>query len=188
MTQEPTAKNGRRTTILRILALLAVVGMIVALFVFRDHLRELQRYGYAGIFLLSIAANSTIIIPVPAAALTTAMGAVFNPIGVAVAAGLGAAIGEMSGYLAGYSGGAVVEHIKYYDQLTVWMRQHPNLTELTIAVLAFIPNPLFDMAGIAAGALKMPVWRFMLPCAIGKILKMLMFAYAGSFGAGWLLQ
>ena len=37
------------------------------------------------------------------------MGAIFNPIGVAVAAGLGAAIGELSGYLAGFSGQGVVE-------------------------------------------------------------------------------
>ncbi len=53
--------------------------------------------------------------------------------------------------------------------------------DITILVLAFIPNPLFDLAGISAGILKMPVWKFLLFCVIGKILKMMMFAYAGDW-------
>jgi membrane protein DedA with SNARE-associated domain len=40
------------------------------------------------------------------------------------------------------------------------------------------------MAGIIAGILKMPLGKFLLFCVIGKILKMMMFAYAGS----WFIQ
>ena len=86
-----------------------VVALIVALFIFRAQVKKLENYGYFGIFLISIAANATIIIPLPGVAFTTAMGAIFNPIGVAVAAGLGAAIGELSGYLTGFSGQGVME-------------------------------------------------------------------------------
>lgn len=178
----------RRTTILRILALVIVVALIVPLFVFRHQLIGLQRYGYIGIFLISVAASATILIPIPSAGLTLAMGAVFNPFGIALASGLGAGIGEMSGYLAGYSGGAVIENIAYYNKTKDWLEKHKNLAELAILVLAFIPNPFFDMAGMAAGALRMPIWRFLIPCIIGKILKMLMFSYAGAYSAGWLLQ
>jgi membrane protein DedA with SNARE-associated domain len=56
----------------------------------------------------------------------------------------------------------------------------------TVLFLAFIPNPAFDMAGIVAGALKMPIKRFLIWCAIGKIMKMLVFAYAGSTIFSWL--
>ena len=76
----------RRLTILRVLALMGVVALIAVLFIFRDQVKNLEEYGYVGIFLLSIAANATIIIPLPGVAFTTAMGAIFNPIGVAVAA------------------------------------------------------------------------------------------------------
>ena len=179
--------NERRTTILRILALVIVVGLVVGLFIFRRQLMGLQRYGYMGIFLISAASSATILVPIPAVALTTAMGAVFNPLGIAIASGLGAGVGELTGYMAGYSGGAVVENITYYNQLENWLKKHESLAEITILILAFIPNPLFDMAGVAAGALKVPLWRFLIPCTIGKILKMLMFSYAGSFGAGWIL-
>jgi membrane protein YqaA with SNARE-associated domain len=145
----------------------------------------LQAYGYPGIFLFSILANATILIPIPGVIFTSAMGAVFNPLWVAVAAGAGAALGELSGYLAGFSGQAVVENAKRYEQVVKWMDKYGDIT---ILVLAFIPNPLFDLAGMTAGILKMPVWKFLIYCVIGKILKMMMFAYAGEWVMGLVSQ
>lgn len=178
----PTA----RLRLTRALALVGVVAMTVLLFIFRDRIQELERFGYVGIFLISIAANATIIIPLPGVAFTTAMGAIFNPFGVAVAAGLGAALGELSGYLAGFSGQAVVENAARYEKLLEWMRSHEKLTFGLILLLAFIPNPAFDLAGMCAGALKIPVWKFLITCSIGKILKMLLFAFAGYYSIHWL--
>ncbi len=175
-----------RGNILRILVLIGVIAIIVALVVFRNQVKQLQNYGYIGIFFLSIAANATIIIPIPGVAFTTAMGAIFNPIGVAIAAGLGAALGELTGYLAGFSGQAVVERSKIYNRLTTWMRIHQNLAYGAIFLLAFIPNPAFDLAGMASGTLKIPLWKFLIACAFGKILKMLLFAYAGYYSVTWL--
>jgi uncharacterized membrane protein YdjX (TVP38/TMEM64 family) len=175
----------RRLTILRILVLVGVVALIVALFIFRDQVKKLENYGYIGIFLISIAANATIIIPLPGVAFTTAMGAIFNPIGVAVAAGLGAAFGELSGYLAGFSGQGVVERVALYERLTKWMKAHQNLAYLMIVIVSFIPNPIFDLAGMASGALKLPIWKFLIACAIGKVLKMLMFSLAGYYSIGF---
>jgi membrane protein YqaA with SNARE-associated domain len=175
----------RRLNLLRILTLVGVVALMAALFIFRDQVIKLQDYGYVGIFLISIAANATIIIPLPGVAFTTAMGAIFNPIGVAIAAGLGAAIGELSGYLAGFSGQGVMEKAALYERLTKWMKDHQNLAYLMIIAVAFIPNPLFDMAGMASGALKIPIWKFLIACSIGKIIKMLIFAYAGYYSFGF---
>jgi membrane protein YqaA with SNARE-associated domain len=175
----------RRLNTLRIVTLAGVVVLIAALFLFRDQVKKLEDYGYVGVFLISIAANATIIIPLPGVAFTTAMGAIFNPIGVAIAAGLGAAIGELSGYLAGFSGQAVIERATLYERLTKWMKEHQNLAYLMVVLLAFIPNPFFDLAGMASGALKLPIWKFLIACAIGKIIKMLLFAYAGFYSFGW---
>jgi membrane protein DedA with SNARE-associated domain len=103
---------------------------------------------------------------------------VFNPFWVSIAAGAGAALGELSGYLAGFSGQAVVENTERYQRVVGWMEKYGNVT---ILVLAFIPNPLFDLAGMVAGILKMPIWKFLIYCVVGKILKMMMFAYAGDW-------
>jgi len=167
----------RRQQILRALILALVVGLSVFLYLIRDQLVGLEKYGYPGIFLISILANATVILPLPGVVITSAMGAVFNPLGVAIAAGCGAALGEISGYLAGFSGRAVIERRDWHDRLVSWMRKYGDIT---ILVLAFVPNPLFDMAGITAGALKMPLWRFLIWTALGKILKMLIFAYGGA--------
>ncbi|MBA4420852.1 MAG: DedA family protein [Anaerolinea sp.] len=173
----------RREIIKRLLLFLPVIAITVGVFLIRDQLKQLEGYGYPGIFLLSILANATLIIPVPGVVITSTMATVFNPLGVALAAGLGAALGELTGYMAGYSGQIVVEGRERYLRLVEWMKKYGGWT---ILFLAFIPNPAFDMAGIVAGGLKMPVAKFLMWCAIGKILKMLVFAYAGSSIFNWL--
>ena len=171
-------------TFLRILSLLAVVGITIGIYLIRDRVQEFAAFGYPGIFLIALLANATIILPAPGVAVVFAMGAVFHPIGVALAASLGGALGELTGYLAGFSGQAVVERVKVYERMTAWVNKYGAPA---LVVLAAIPNPFFDMAGMAAGVLKMPVWKFLLFCWIGQLLKMLMFAYAGHYSITWLV-
>lgn len=182
--EKPVKKNrlSKKTlNLVRLIGLLAVIGLTILLVINRERIQELQAFGYPGIFLFSLLANATILIPVPGVVFTSAMGAVFNPLYVSIAAGIGASLGELSGYVAGFSGQAVVENKARYEQVVKWMRKYGDIT---ILVLAIIPNPLFDLAGMLAGMLKMPVWKFLFYCVIGKILKMMMFAYAGD----WLIN
>jgi membrane protein YqaA with SNARE-associated domain len=170
--------KSRQQAILRIALVVLVIALSVLLFVYRNKVSSLGAYGYPGIFLISMLANASIILPVPGVVITSAMGAVFNPYWVALAAGTGAALGELSGYLAGYGGQTVIKDSERYRKLTGWMRKYGDLT---ILVLSAVPNPMFDLAGITAGALKLPLYRFLFWCWIGKLLKMLFFAL---FGAG----
>ncbi len=164
-------------TLIRLLALVFVIGLSVTIFVLREQARQLAVLGYPGIFLLSFLAYATVILPAPGVTVVFTMGAVFHPFFVALAAGIGAALGELVGYMAGFSGQIVVERADIYQRLCEWMKKNGAITVL---VLSALPNPFFDLAGIAAGALKLPVWRFLLWCWIGETLKMLFFAYAGS--------
>lgn len=176
-----TQRLSKRTlNIIRVVVLLGVIALTIVLVINRERIQELQGFGYPGIFLFSILANATILVPVPGVVFTSAMGTIFNPFWVSIAAGSGAALGELSGYMAGFSGQAVVENAARYDRVVKWMRKYGDVT---ILFLAFVPNPLFDLAGMLAGMLKMPVWKFLFYCVIGKILKMMLFAYAG----GWVI-
>lgn len=176
-------KPEKRLNILRIIVLVFVVGSTIYLLSIREQIHHLEQYGYPGVFFMNLLSSATVLIPVPGVLVTSAMGAVFNPFWVAVAAGLGAGLGELSSYLAGFSGQAVVEQVDWHKRLERWMEK---FGDLTIFVLALIPNPLFDMAGISAGALKMPVSRFLIWCCLGKILKMLAFSYGGATIIDWL--
>ena len=171
------ASKRQHTLLFSVFILIALILLTIFLLRNRDQINEFAEFGYAGIFFISILSNATIIMPIPGVVFTSAMGAVFNPFWVALAAGCGAALGELTGYLAGFSGQFVIDRKDWYQELTKWMKKYGNLTVL---VMAFIPNPFFDLTGIVAGALKMPVARFLFWCAMGKILKMLVFALTGS--------
>jgi len=175
-------KSGIGFAFLRILVLAIVIGITVYIYSIRQRVDDFAAYGYPGIFLVMLMANATVIIPAPGVAVVFAMGDIFNPIFVALAAGTGGAIGELSGYMAGFSGQAVIENRKWYDKVTVWMKKYGGITVL---VLAFIPNPLFDIAGMVAGALKMPVWKYLLFSWPGKTAKMIIFALGGATILGW---
>ena len=54
-----------------------------------------------------------------------------------------------------------------------------------IFVLAFVPNPIFDLAGMAAGAIRMEWWKFLLAASAGKILRFILLAYFGIWAAGY---
>jgi membrane protein YqaA with SNARE-associated domain len=174
----PDMNKETRTKITRVLALVFSVGLTIALYVFHDKLRDFAPLGYPGIFILSFITNATLILPVPGVLITSAMGAVFNPFWVAIAAGAGAALGETSGFLAGYSGQGVIERTRYGAQVEGWMKKYGPLT---IFFLSFIPNPLIDIAGISAGMLKMSFFTFLFWCMAGKILKMMIFSFGGSY-------
>ena len=172
-----------RTNLLRVLALLAVVGITVYIYSIRDHVDEFKQFGYAGIFLIALMANATVLLPAPGVAIIYAMGAVFNPLWVGLAAGTGGALGELSGYLAGFSGQAVVERTDIYNRFKPWVEKYGGWA---ILVLSAIPNPFFDVAGIAAGIAKMPIQTFLIFTWIGQLIKMTLFAFAGHYSLEWI--
>ncbi len=171
--------------VLRILILLVVIAISVYIFTIRDQAQKFAGYGYPGIFLISLLANATLILPAPGVAIVFAMGSVFNPLVVGLVAAAGSTVGELSGYLAGFSGQVLAERTKIYEHIEHWMEHYGMLT---IFVLAAVPNPFFDLGGMAAGALKMPIHKFLFSCLLGKIIKMWIFAYAGAYSINWLFN
>ncbi len=181
--QPEKTKSSLQTNLLRAVALLAVVGITFYIFSIRERVEEFEKFGYAGIFLIALMANATVLLPAPGVAIVYAMGAVFNPFGVGLAAGTGGALGELSGYLAGFSGQAVIERSDIYNRFKPWVDKYGGWA---ILILSAIPNPFFDVAGIAAGIAKMPLRTFLFFTWIGQLIKMTSFAIAGYYSLEWL--
>jgi len=171
--------------IARLTAIIVVIALTIFIFSVRDQAEELAKYGYPGIFILSFMTNATVLLPAPGIAVVFAMGAIFNPFYIALAAGTGGALGELSGYLAGFSGQAVIERTNIYERFHDWIEKNGFWA---IVILAAIPNPFFDVAGVTAGILKMPLKKFMLAVWIGVTIKMFLFAWIGSTSLSWLLE
>lgn len=166
----------RRLSLGRVAAVLASIAITAAIFVFADRIRGLGQYGYPGVFLVSLIGNATLILPAPYYLVVGALGAALNPLLLGIIAGLGASLGELTGYLAGIGGRAVIENRATYVRIERWMRKSGMLV---IFGLAAIPNPLFDVGGISAGALRMPVWKFLLACWAGKAVRLAVLAFIG---------
>ena len=179
--------SGIGVLLLRLFALAVVVAITVYIFSIRDRVEEFAAYGYPGIFLIMLLANATIFLPAPGVAMVFAMGGmnIFNPLYLAISAGTGGVLGELSGYLAGFSGQAVVERMDVYEKINPWVEKYGGWS---ILILSAVPNPFFDIAGIAAGMAKMPLWKFMVFCWVGQIIKMALFAYAGAYSLDWVMK
>jgi uncharacterized membrane protein YdjX (TVP38/TMEM64 family) len=182
----PTPMNRRtRTRLLRVLAVLLVIAISVVIFLLSDRIQQLRSLSYGGAFVIMLLGNATVILPAPGLTIVFSLGAAFNPLLIGVSAGAGAGLGELTGYLAGYSGRAAIEGNDVYRRFERWMRRYGFLA---IFILAVIPNPFFDIAGIIAGALHFTWWRFLLVTWCGKTVQGIAVAYAGSLSANWILK
>lgn len=153
----------------------------------------LERIGHSpfalpALFIASVISSATLFLPVPGLAITTLVGSLLNPIVVGVVAGIGQTLGEMSGYMAGYSGQGLVNRTETYERIKGWMTRNEFMAELLVFILALIPNPVFDAAGMAAGTLRFPVWKYLAAAGLGKIVKNIVFAYGGALGIDWLAR
>ena len=154
-----------------------VILISVSIVIFWDEIKKLESYGYLGIFIISILGSATIVIPAPTILVTFVGGGIFNPFLVGLVSALGATIGELTGYLAGYSGRAIINKEEKLVKVEGWMKKYGLWT---IFVLAVIPNPLFDLAGMVSGAGRIPVWKFLTVTLLGKTIKFLAIAFIGA--------
>jgi len=159
-----------------LLTLVALAIIFVAIYFLSQALDDAWLYGYFGAFVISLMASAVVIIPVPGLPVIFFLGAILNPFIVGLMVGLAEPIGELTGYMAGYSGRITLQNRRSYTKLHDWMKRRGSLVLFGFSA---VPNPLFDVAGVAAGALRYPVWKFLLILLIGKTIKGMLVALAG---------
>ena len=146
---------------------------------FHVPLDEFASLAYLSILATTLVCNLTVIVPVPVAtSIMIAAATSWNPVMVALAASIGGALGELSGYYAGYLGKriAISEQVAGYNRVTEWMNRYGIWA---ISLLAFQPVIPFDMAGLVAGAAKMPMYKFLPALWAGKFPKYIILCYSG---------
>ncbi len=164
----------------QILGLAAVFTIAVLAVVFSEQVQErFAGLGYLAVFVITIVAAATVILPAPGAVSVAAFGAVLNPWLVGLVAASGQTLGELSGYYIGWSGRGIVQNVRGYATIKRWMDRHGVAT---LFVLAMIPNPVFDVAGMIAGASRFGVIKFIAASWPGRAIKNTGFAFAGALG------
>ena len=155
---------------------------------------DFRTLGYPGIFLANFLGTATVFVPVPG---LTAAGqtlivvgsrTLWDP-GVVMVGAAGMTLAESTAYLAGAVargvseerrmplGGRLGRGLRRASGWVDWLMARYGF--VTLLVLAGVPNPLFEFAGITAGAVRMNFWRFLLAVAIGKTARVVLLVIIG---------
>ncbi len=162
--------NTRLRRALEITFVLVLMGLSLAILLFREKLEGLGNVGYAGLFLLCFLANAAVLVPSPSLMIAASCALILNPVPVAAVAALGSTLGEFTGYGLGRM---VKEHSPRFQKLVDFLTRRIRSQTLLVFLLALLPLPLFDVVGIYSGGSRMAPIRFSLACYAGKFLKLL---------------
>ena len=146
------------------------------IFIFRDELSYFKQFGYFGLFILNTLGSATLAIPTPLFLTAVAAGSVLNPFLVTIVSSLGSAIGELTGYYVGYKAVDILEKDKNVQIVKKWMDKYGLVA---LFFLSAVPNPIFDAAGIFAGATKIPIYKYLIIVWLGKMVKFATLAFTG---------
>jgi membrane protein YqaA with SNARE-associated domain len=151
----------------------------------RALLHGLRDYAVLGVFVVMLLANATVVVPVPWPAVLIPIAQQSDNLALVLLAGaLGSAIGESVAFFVGRSGRGVVEDTRFYR----WVQNqlhHPLRAAIVLFALAAPPNPLFDVAGLTAGAMGLPFWMFFCIVFAARIIRLwLILTFAGLLGLG----
>jgi membrane protein YqaA with SNARE-associated domain len=150
------------------LTIIFVIAISVGMWAFRHQIEALKQYAYLGVFVISLASSATVFTPVPGVVVFVPLLMTLNPVLVGVVGAAGSIIGEMTGYAAGRSGSSLASRGKRYEKVAGWMKKRGTLIVFLFAAVPILP---MDLAGIVAGALRFPLWRFVLFGWLGKNIK-----------------
>ncbi len=170
---------------------LAMIFFVVGFVVFGSVLwltdsLQIENLGYGGLWIVSFIAAGSIILPIPgpaAVCVAAAPALGLNPLAIGVISATAEALGEMTGYIAGLSGRSLLQRNKYYPKVHALVQRRGGLI---LFFGAIVPNPLFDVIGIAAGSIGYPIKRFLVVVFVAKAIKSTSIAYACFWGIEWI--
>lgn len=164
--------NRKLRKTLEIFFIAFIITLSVAIFLLRNHIKQVGDIGYWGLFLLCFLANSTVFLPAPSLMIAASCALIMNPFWVALFAALGSTMGEFIGYAFGtITNDLSPKFQRILEKLTCKIHNEIVL----VFLFAALPLPFFDIVGIYSGGTKMNLIRFFVACFSGKFLKLLIY-------------
>jgi len=141
--------------------------------------------GIPMIVLLGFLGSVTVVIPVPVLPLVFTGAAILNPFGLVIAAAASITAGMAVCYVLGRRGHSRAARVTAESQanlpspitgLYAWSADNVGTASFLIAAT---PNPVFDYAGLIAGASRVDVRRFLAGTFMGKMAQASVIAFLG---------
>lgn len=150
----------------------AVLFLLFALpfILLREQIEQMAVLGYAGLFIACALSNVSIFLPSSSTMFVILAASALNPALCVLIGGLGTAVGEQCAYLCGRTGASAFEK-KSDDEIGRVHRFVRRHAFLSVFLFALAPLPVFDLAGVAAGADRMSWPKYALAAFLGKTIK-----------------
>ncbi|MCS7117292.1 MAG: VTT domain-containing protein [Thaumarchaeota archaeon] len=136
-----------------------------------------ESYGYLGVFGISLLGSLIPFLPLPYLFVVVILSRTLDPLTLGLVSGIGGAVGKLTSYALGRLGNKLLgtERKRKMESLREFIGRYGDL-----AVFLFALTPLpDDVYYIPAGLIRMPLWRFMLANAAGKVALATFVAYLG---------
>jgi membrane protein YqaA with SNARE-associated domain len=174
----PKAKR-RHHIVIAIAGVIALIALNVALYFAPIDYRALTTFAYAGAFLVCLLANAVVAIPIPYIPVIAHIGATAeSPTLVVALAALGSVLGESVAFVVGRAEQGLVSEHPLYKRLHR-LAERKWLAGLVLFGLAVPLNPLFDVAGLAAGAMGMRYRVFFVAVFTARLVRMALIVWLG---------
>ena len=169
---------------------------IVLVIRFSKEIAQLQNYGYLGAFVVAFVAGSSVPTPISYLLLTFTFGGILNPALVGLASGFGAGLGGTLVFLLGRGGRRFLPGLKHFlvDEAATntfavrFVRWAQRRGSVVVFAMSAMLNPVFAPMAMAMGALRFRVFKFLIMCIAGNLVKAMIISYAGYLGVGSLLR
>jgi membrane protein YqaA with SNARE-associated domain len=174
------AVRHRRHVILAIAGGIFLIAFNVAVYLAPIDYGAFTSFAYVGAFVVTFLANALIAIPIPYIPIVAHIGATAAmPWLVVVLAALASVLGESVAFLAGRAEeGLVSEHPVYRRVHRV--AERPLLAGAMLFLFAVPPNPIFDVAGLAAGAVGVPYRVFFVSVFAARLIRLAVIVWLGT--------
>lgn len=172
----------RKKAVRTALVIIVVITLVILFAALAIVIPEIPRnvwknIGYPGISLLSFIGAGSVIIPIPYTVILFGIAPAFNPLLLAIAAGLGAAGGELVGYGLGYAGRHAVGK-KRRRQLDAMLSIFERFGMPAVFIFALTPLP-DDLLFIPLGLMHYSLWKSFTACVAGKFAMSFIIAHVG---------
>ena len=146
-----------------------------------------NKWGYLGIFVISLISSASILFPIPTFILIFTFGSTLNPFLVALSSAIGSTIGETTGYLLGLGGKEILEdkYSKQLEKIKKMFKKYGSVIWILIVSATPLPD---DVVGIFCGVIRYDFKKYFIATFIGKLILGLILAYAGYYSLNWVLD
>jgi membrane protein YqaA with SNARE-associated domain len=174
----PTVKH-RHHLVIAAAGVAVLIALNIAVYLAPIDYRALTTFAYAGAFLVCFVANAVVAIPIPYIPVIAHIGATAESAPLVVGLGaLGSVLGESVAFLVGRAEQGLVSEHPLYKRLHR-LAERKWLAGLVLFGLAVPLNPLFDVAGLAAGAMGMRYRVFFVAVFAARVVRLALIVWLG---------